>query len=174
MTMPWLFARFRNYYIARVWKRNKNNKMRSCAPLVPCTKTRMFNRRKKNSNQSYDANVKAYHIPRGICSEEFGTRTIFLEEYGAHTTVIDTIMVDKHNGRCPGHSDGRQLGRWHGRWWKMTWKTTSTLGYHLRDMMVEDQSLISSSDSATQYFPGNRRQPRRWWKMTWNIMEDDL
>ena len=155
--------------------------MRSCAPLVPCTKTRMFNIQKKNSNQSYCANVKAYHIPRGIwyargicyASEEFGTRTIFLEEYGTHMTVIDTIMVDKHNGSCPGDFDGRKFGRWHGRWWKMNWKTTSKLGYHLRDIVVEDQSLSSSSDSATQYFPGKGRKPGRWWKMTWNTMEDE-
>ena len=76
-------------------------------------------------------------------------------------------MVDNHNRGCPGDCDGRQLGRWHGRWWKMTWKTTSKLGYHLKVVMVEDQSLSSSSDSATQDFPGKGRQPGRWWKMTW-------
>ena len=76
----------------------------------------------------------------------------------------EDMLVD---GSCPAEVDGRwQLGWRDGRWWKIIWKTTSKLDYHLRDILVEEQSPSLS----ILYFPGNGRQPGRWWKMAWNTM----
>ena len=81
-----------------------------------------------------------------------------------YTGDLIDMLVD---GSCPAEVDGRWQLEWRdGRWWKIMWKIPSKLDYHLRDILVEEQSPSLISNRPILYFPGNGRQPGRWWKMS--------